>query len=95
MLGCEGSDPVPRGNLKKCLKLAQQRVKLTQKLDLRAEFVDAMISFSRAAKSARDFNISIGENDPYILKREAWRYAKMYGDRYIHFYNKEVFTKKE
>ena len=90
LLGREGSDPVPRGSLKKCLKLAQQRVKLTQKLDLRAEFVAAMIGFYGAATMAKEMDISILENDPDTFKQEALKYAKMFGDCYIYYCNQYI-----
>ena len=74
--------------MKKAMKLTQRKVKLVQKLDLRALFVAMMIDFCLAATRAREMNISILENDPEIFKEEALKYAKMYGDCFIHLYNK-------
>ena len=82
------SDQVPRRDVKKAMKLSQQKTKLIQKLSLRSEFVCAMINFYRAATRAREMDISILENDPDIFKQEALKYAKMFGDNYIHKYNK-------
>ena len=87
LLSCEGPGPVPRKDVKKALKLSQQRVKIIQKLNLRAEFVGEMIKFSHSAMTARESGI-ICENDPEVFEREALKYAKMFGDRYIHFYNR-------
>ena len=72
------------------MKLTQQRVNLIKELDLRAEFVCEMIGSYCAAISARRMNISPSENDPDIFKQEALKYAKMFGDCYLHFYNKSV-----
>ena len=71
------------------MKLAQRRVKLIKKLNIRAEIITEMIDFYRLAVMARRMNISC-ENDPDIFKQEALKYAKMFGDNYIHFYNKRV-----
>ena len=71
------------------MKLAQRRVKLIKKLNIRAEIITEMIDFYRLAVMARRMNISC-ENDPDIFKQEALKYAKMFGDNYIHFYNKSV-----
>ena len=86
----DGSDPVPRRNFKKALKLTQQRMKLIQKLDLRAAFVHVMIDFYLSATWAKGLDISILKNDPDIFKQEALKYAKLYGDNYIHQYNQGV-----
>ena len=86
---CAESDPAPRRNVKKVMKLVQKFVKLTQKLNLREGFLPGMLSFYHYAALARRMNISC-ENDPEIYKQEAWKYAQMFGDEYIHFYNKSV-----
>ena len=80
----EGSEP--RRNMKKVMKLAQRRVKLTQKLNIRILFVGEMINLCQLAVEAKKMNISC-ENDPDIFKQEALKYAKMFGDMYIHLYN--------
>ena len=82
--------PLPRRDVKKAMKLSQQHTKLLQKLGLRAAFVPAMIGFYCAAIMARRMDISILENDPEVFKQEALKYAKMFGDRYIHYYNKNI-----
>ena len=46
-----------------------------------------MINFYALAVMARRMNISC-ENEPEIYKQEAFKYAKMFGDNYIHSYNK-------
>ena len=79
-----------RRAVKKAMKLAQRMVKLLKKLDLRGVFVSAMMSFYHLAVLARRMNISILENDPEVFKQEALKYAKMFGDNYLHFYNKSV-----
>ena len=68
------------------MKMAQRRAKLMQSLNIRASFVSAMIEFSLIATEARRMNISC-ENDPEVFKREALKYAKMFGDKYLHYYN--------
>ena len=87
LVKAEGSEEVRKRDVKKAMKLSQQRVKLVQKLGLRAAFLAAMMDFYFAATWARGLDISILENDPDIFKEEAWKYAKMFGDRYIHYYN--------
>ena len=82
-----GFDPVPRKDVKKAMKLAQRFVKLIQTLNLREGFVSGMLGFYHFAIKARSMNISC-ENDPDIYKQEALKYAKMFGDDYIHFYKK-------
>ena len=71
------------------MKLAQKSVKLTQKLNIREGFVSGMISFYHFAAMARRMNISC-ENDPEIFNQEARKYAQMFGDIYIYFYNKMI-----
>ena len=46
-----------------------------------------MIDFYNLALMGRRLNISC-VNDPDTYKQEAWKYAKMFGDHYIHRYNK-------
>ena len=87
---CEGSDPVPRRNVKKVMKLTQRRVKLLQTLNIREAFVSGMIDFYRLAVMARRMGISLLREEPDIYKQEALKYAKMFGDNYIHLYNKRV-----
>ena len=88
----DGCDPVPRRNLKKALKLTQQqqRMKLIQKLDLRAAFVYGMVELYVSATWAKGLDISTIKNDPDIFKQEALKYAKLYGDNFIHLFNKGV-----
>ena len=61
------------------MKANQRKVKLIQKLDIRAAFVAMMLDFYRAATVAKMMNIFILENDPEIFKEEALKYAKMFG----------------
>ena len=82
----ERSDPVSRRDMKKVMKLTQQRVKLIKNLNLRAGFMIAMIDFYSLAVSAKMMGISC-DNDPDVYKQEALKYAKMWGDRYLHTYN--------
>ena len=89
LLPREGSDPVTRRSLKKAMKLSQKKTKLIQKLNIYAGFVSAMINFYLAAIMARRMGISC-ENDPETFKQEALKYAKMFGDFYLHFYNKHI-----
>ena len=90
LLRRQGSDPVPRRNFKKSMKLTVQRTKLIQKLGLRAVFVPVMIDSYLCASRARRLNISILANDPDVFKQEAWKYAQMFGDNYIHEYKKMI-----
>ena len=85
-----GSEPISRSGLKKVMKLTQRKVKLIQKLNLRAEFVATMVIFYRFALVARRMDIT-SENDPDVYKQEALKYAKLFGDNYIHLYNKQTF----
>ena len=80
-------EPVPRRNMKKAMKLSQRTVKLLQQLGLRAVLVAAMIEFYDAAVRAREMDISC-ENEPEIFKQEALKYAQMFGDSKMHYYNK-------
>ena len=80
-----------RKDMKKAMKVAQRRVKLTQKLNLRNVFVGAMFDFYKLAVRARRMNISC-ENDPDIYRQEALKFAKMFGDNYIHFYNRIFYA---
>ena len=101
LLGCEGfqknqplvplsfriSASASRKAVKKAMKLAQERVKLIQKLDIRELFVQEMINFYGFAKMARRMDISC-ENDPEIFKKEALKYAKLFGDELLYYYNR-------
>ena len=64
--------------MKKAMKLAQQRVNLVQKLNIRVMFVSEMINFYDAASDAKKMGIS--SPDPDTFKHEALKYAKKYGD---------------
>ena len=75
-----------RRAVKKAMKLFQRRVKLLQKLNIRTWFVAAMINFYQVAVRARMMGIHC-ENDPNVFKQEALKYARMFGDYYLHFYN--------
>ena len=86
MMMSDGFASAPRKDVKKAMKLAQQKTKLMQKLDLRTRFVFEMIEFYHFAVNARRMGISC-ENDPEIFKQEALKYAKMFGDCFIYFYN--------
>ena len=86
LLRGEGSVPPPRMDVKKAMKLIQKRVKLIQKLNIRALIMPAMIDFYRLANVARMMNIFC-ENDPNIYKQEALKYAKIFGDHNIYYYN--------
>ena len=70
--------------------MSQKKTKLIQKLGLRAEFVVAMGNFYDASTLARRMDISIIEKDSDIFKQEAFKYAKMFGDRYTYCYNKHI-----
>ena len=67
------------------MKLAQERLKLIQKLNLREIFVIEMLHFYSAASQAKRYDISAP--DPDIFKQEALKYAKMFGDTSLNFYN--------
>ena len=82
-----GPSSVPRRSMKRAMKLSQDRLKLVQKLDIRANFVDEMINFNRAASKATYLGISSPE--PSIFKREALKWARMFGDSEMQVYIKE------
>ena len=75
-----------RKNMKKVMKLSQQRVNLLQKLDFRAGFVSAMINFYAQFKMGRKFYDIPCQTDPEVFKKEALKYAKLFGDCFIHHY---------
>ena len=77
--------PPPRRSVKKSMKLAQERLNLIQKLNLREIFVIEMLHFYSAASQAKRYDISAP--DPDIFKQEALKYAKMFGDTSLNFYN--------
>ena len=85
MASSEG--PEMRKRHEKVMKLAQQRVFMIRKLNLRAGFVGEMILFYQLALLARLVDIRTS-SDPDTFKQEAWKYAEMFGDNYIHLYNK-------
>ena len=71
-----------KGNVKKVMKLSQQRVKLMQKLNIRSGFVAAMKEFYEYACFARIMGIPC-VNHPDIYKQEALKYAKTFGDSHM------------
>ena len=71
--------------MKKAMKLSQKRMNLIQSLNIRALFVNEMLEFYVAATSAKLMGITVP--DPVIFKDEARKYAKMFGDCFIHDYN--------
>ena len=87
LLNDDGSLPASRRELKKIMILAQQELELVKKLNLRITFVTSMLRFYCCAVEAKKMNIEI-KNDPEVFKEEAFKYAKMFGDSDIHFYNK-------
>ena len=89
LMACEGSDQ--KRSLKKAMKLAQLVTNLTQKLNIRAAVVPKMIEFYHIAFEARRMGIPC-KNEPDIYKQEAFKYAKMFGDFYLHYYNKHVYV---
>ena len=92
LLMCGESHPVSRrSNMKKVLKLFQKKTNMVKNLNLRTEFVTAMIEFYRAAIKAKSMNISC-KNDPDIYKQEALKYAKMFGEwRYSSLSLQQIF----
>ena len=92
LLTCEGHLPKSMRIRKKAMKLAQRRVKLIQKLNIRSGIVNEMINFYALAVDARNVGIST-ENDPDIFLQEAWKYAVMFGDLYIDLYFKYLQLK--
>ena len=88
LLNCEAGS-LPRRDIKKIMKLAQGKNNLVKKLNLRLEFVTEMILFYRFASMAKNKDIS-WSLDPDIYRQEALKYAKMFGESYIHFYEKSL-----
>ena len=88
LLMCGESHPVPRrSNMKKVLKLFQKKTNMVKNLNLRTEFVTAMLEFYQFATKARMMGVHC-KNDPDIYKQEALKYAKMFGDTHLYLYNK-------
>ena len=75
----------PRRSVKKSMRLAQDRLNLIKKLDLREMFVVEMLHFYSAACQAKRYEISAP--DPDVFKQEALKYAKMFGDASLSWYN--------
>ena len=84
MASSEG--PEMRKRHEKVMKLAQQRLFMIKKLNLRARFYGEMIWFYKLAILAGHLDIRTSSN-PDTYKQEAWKYAEMFGDNYIHDYN--------
>ena len=80
-------DLTSRRSVRRVMKMEQKKTKMAQKLNIRAEFFTQMLFFHTLALKARRMGISC-VNEPDIYKLEAWKYAKMFGDNYIHFYNR-------
>ena len=74
-----------RKSMKKAMKLSNQRMELIKELNIRALFVTEMLEFCIAATNAKMMGITV--TDPVIFKDEACKYAKMFGDCFIHGYN--------
>ena len=77
-----------RKTVKKSMKLSQQRLNLVQRLGIRSRFVEELLNFYDAAFLAKTMGIPTA-SDAKIFKQEALKYAMMFGDSYIHFYNKK------
>ena len=75
----------PRRSVKKSMKLAQDRLNLIKKLNLREIFVVEMLHFYSAARQAQRYEITAP--DPNVFKQEALKYAKMFGDTSLSVYN--------
>ena len=88
LLKCEGSNPVPKMEMKKAMKLSNEKMELIKRLNLRDSFVREMIEFYHAATRAREMGISAP--DPEIFQSEALKYAKMFGYCYLYYYNKNA-----
>lgn len=87
--GASNSAP-PRELVKKSMKLTQKRVKLVQKLDLRDRFVTAMVNSYGLASIGQSLDNPI-PNEKEIYKQEALKYAKMFGDCFIHAFYRYSF----
>lgn len=78
--------------MKKALTLSNERMELIKNLNIRALYVTEMLEFYMAATTAKMIGISVYGNDgnitdPDIFKEEARKYARMYGDCFVHGYN--------
>ena len=60
-----------------------------QKLNLRALYMSERLMSYGYAVEARRRGIPC-DNVPDVFKQEALKYAKMFGDNYIHFYHKRI-----
>ena len=75
-----------RRSMKRAMKLAQKKTNIVQRLQIRVDYFTEMVVFFFAATRARAMGVSAP--DPDIYKREALKFAKMFGDRHIYFYNR-------
>ena len=79
--------------MKKALQLTEQRFELVQKLALPAQLVYEKMNFYHAAVDCKRMGISC-EVDPEVLKQDALKSAKMYGDIYIYGCINNIFRIK-
>ena len=71
--------------VKKAIQLAEKRMKLVKKLDFRADMMSELMNYYNIAVQARRLNLPC--QDPDTVKLEALKYAKMFGDSFVNFYN--------
>merc|ERR1712224_735141 len=77
-----------RKSLKKQMKLAQLKVNLVQELDIRQMIVTELCCFAYLAAFAKLVGISAPDSD--IFKREAFKYAKKFGESQLFHYNRFI-----
>ena len=66
------------------LRLVQEMLDLTRKLDLQGQVPFLLFNCYREAKKARQLG-EIQIPEPNIIKSEALRYCEKYGDGYLHY----------
>ena len=85
---------IPRRSMKKALKLAQERLELVQRLDLKAQAVYETMNLYLLAVKEKKMGFSC-VNDPDVYKQDAFKHAKMFGDLYVYGCNKFLAMDRE
>ena len=90
--GVSDSEETKKEAVKKALFSAKKRTKRVLKLNLRAMIMSEMLLAYELAKRAESMDLSTWESDPEVFKQAALKYAKIFGDDYLHFYNINTVT---
>ena len=74
-------------NVKKALELSQEMMERIEKLDVQIEILDKLLQFSLPLAYLAKMR-GIRAEDPQIIKLEAMRYCKLFGDAKLNDYKK-------